>query len=252
MTHLLKGFIEVIAAPLTLACLLALAAAIARWSGRLRVTRALIVCAVSTAYLGSIPLTGALLLRPLETRFQPLASPLRPVDYVVVLGSGLAPSDGVPITAALDEIGLVRVTEGVRLWRSLPAARLIVSGGAPAGRVPPARGYSQLARSLGVPAQSIIVSDQSLDTAAEARAIRALLGATPFLLVTSACHMPRAILLMRRAGADPIPAPTGQLVRAGAGVTIGSALLPGARGLRDTELAIHEYLGLAAIEAGLE
>jgi uncharacterized SAM-binding protein YcdF (DUF218 family) len=70
--------------------------------------------------------------------------------------------------------------------------------------------------------------------------------------VTSAYHMPRAMLLMRRAGADPIPAPTGQRVLSGTAGERWHALLPGAGGLRDTELAIHEYLGLAAIKVGLE
>jgi len=58
--------------------------------------------------------------------------------------------------------------------------------------------------------------------------------------------MPRAMRLMRRAGTHPIPAPTGQILRAQhAAERFG--LIPGSRGLRKTETALHEYLGLAAI-----
>ncbi len=252
MMSLLNDTVGVVSAPLSIACLLAFAAVALRLAGRLRAARAVLLCAGGLAYLGSTPLTGAILLRPLEDSFPPLAPPLPPVSYVVVLGSGYAPRDGIPVTAALDEDGLVRLTEGVRLLHSLPDARLVVSGGARHGHVPPAQGYAQLAGSLGVAPESIIVSDQATDTAAEARAVRALLGAAPFILVTSAYHMPRAMLLMRRAGANPIAAPTGQRVLSGSEVSRWHALLPGAGGLRDTELAIHEYLGLAAVRSGLE
>jgi uncharacterized SAM-binding protein YcdF (DUF218 family) len=246
-----KQAIGVVTGPLVIASLLAFAAVASRLAGRQRVSRALLLCAAGIAYLGSIPLAGEILLRPLEASFSPLASPAPAVNFVVVLGSGYAPRAGIPVTGALDAEGLARITEGVRLLRSLPGARLVVSGGAPPGRVPPAQGYALLARSLGVAPDSIIVCDQPPETAAEALAVKALLGGAPFLLVTSAYHMPRAVLLMRRAGADPIPAPTGQRVQSET-IRRWRVLLPGAEGLRDTELAIHEYFGIAAIKAGLE
>ena len=76
------------------------------------------------------------------------------------------------------------------------------------------------------------------------------LGGAPFVLVTSAYHMPRAVRLMQRAGQHPIPAPTGQ--RVGAFPWRGfHRWLPTSAGLRDTELALHEYLGLAALTLGI-
>ena len=72
--------------------------------------------------------------------------------YVVVLGSGYHPRAGLPVTAALDATGVVRLTEGVRLLRQLPDARLVVSGGSVRGWPPIARGYALGAAALGVPA----------------------------------------------------------------------------------------------------
>jgi uncharacterized SAM-binding protein YcdF (DUF218 family) len=72
----------------------------------------------------------------------------------------------------------------------------------------------------------------------------------PFLMVTSAYHMPRAMRLMERKGAHPIPAPTGQRVNESARAGWRS-LLPTADGLRKTDRALHEYLGFAAIAAGV-
>jgi hypothetical protein len=48
----------------------------------------------------------------------------------------------------------------------------------------------------------------------------------------------------------PIPAPTGQITRRDDGF-LWKDLLPETTGLRTTELALHEYVGLAAIALGL-
>jgi uncharacterized SAM-binding protein YcdF (DUF218 family) len=122
----------------------------------------------------------------------------------------------------------------------------VVSGGSPGGRARPAEGYARLARALGVADASLVVLDTALDTAQEARAIAARLGNAPFLLVTSAWHMPRAMLQMKLAGAKAIPAPTGQLT--GRPMNWGS-WLPSAAGLGRSERALHEYMGLAALTA---
>jgi uncharacterized SAM-binding protein YcdF (DUF218 family) len=90
------------------------------------------------------------------------------------------------------------------------------------------------------------VLNKGLDTAQEARAVAVQLGTAPFLLVTSAAHMPRAMRQMKRAGAQPIPAPTGQLTGRPRGW---DSWLPSSAGLGRTERALHEYLGLAALLA---
>jgi uncharacterized SAM-binding protein YcdF (DUF218 family) len=253
MRHLLKAVAAVLASPLLLALLVTLAAVGLRLAGRIRVSRLLLIGAACLAYLASIPLVGQALLRPLETRYPPIAGDPPVVGYVVVLGSGYAPHDGVPVTAALDEDGLVRGVEAVRLARALPGSRLLVSGGGASGadERPTAQGYARLARAMGIAQEAIILSDRPLDTEAEAREVRQLLGSSPFLLVTSAYHMPRAMLLMRQAGAHPIAAPTGQHAYGRVRIEW-RAFLPGASGLHDTERALHEYLGLAAIAIGLD
>ena len=62
--------------------------------------------------------------------------------------------------------------------------------------------------------------------------------------------MPRAVRLMERAGARPIPAPTDQKV-AESGLHW-LDFLPTSAALRDSEEALHEYIGLAAVAAGLD
>jgi uncharacterized SAM-binding protein YcdF (DUF218 family) len=188
------------------------------------------------------------MLLPLERQYAPLASDrqLPEVGYVVVLGSGYEPYDHIPITAALDREGLMRVVEGVRLARRLVGARLVVSGGAANGHPAPAHGYAQLAQALGIDSKSMIILDRAIDTSSEAHDVTKVVQSAPFVLVTSAWHMARAVRLMQRAGAHPIPAPTGQ------DRLNWSDWLPTSGGLAKTERALHEYMGLTAMALGAD
>jgi uncharacterized SAM-binding protein YcdF (DUF218 family) len=143
------------------------------------------------AYLASTSLIGNALLGPLERNF-PSFEPTQAMEVhdIVVLGSGYEPQDHIPVTGALDADGLARVVEGVRLARARPSARLLLSGGSAPGHSPIALGYAEMAVELGIPRSVIVIMDRALDTAQEARDVAALLGRSPFILVTSAYHMP--------------------------------------------------------------
>jgi uncharacterized SAM-binding protein YcdF (DUF218 family) len=252
MVYIIKQCVGALSMPLDLALLVAVIAGAFRLLGRRRIAACLVVSTAAIVYLGAMGQLGSSLLAPLERRYPPLHDGNLPsVAYIVVLGSGYAPRDSISITAALDADGLVRIAEGVRLMRRLGSARLVVSGGAPSGKEQPAFGYAKFARDFGVEDASLVVLNGSLDTGAEARSVAAVIGVSPFILVTSAYHMPRAMRLMERAGAHPIPAPTGQLVNE---LTNGSwrGFLPTSSGLSKTERALHEYLGLAALAAGID
>jgi uncharacterized SAM-binding protein YcdF (DUF218 family) len=239
----------VLSDPLLLAFVIAAAGALLLRGPRRRLGGWIIAAGACLAYLASIPLVGDALLAPLESRYPQFAPDAAAgVHDIVVLGSGYEPHTGIPVTGALDADGITRIVEGVRLARMRPDSRLLVSGGARAGFTPGALGYARLAKDLGVQPSGLVVMDHALNTDQEAQDVAALLGHSPFILVTSAYHMPRAMRLMQGAGADPIPAPTGQIVHASRGGEQ-FGLIPGSRGLRRTELALHEYLGLAA--AGL-
>lgn len=250
--YLMRHAVDALAAPLALALSLSLAAGLLWICCWRRLATALWACAGVTVYALSLVPVGNALLRPLENQYrwtEPGAA-LRSVHYVVVLGSGYLPRQGVSPVAALDRDGLVRIVEAVRVARRLQGARLILSGGAPDGWVPPARGYAEVASDLGIDPTSLMVLDKPLNTEAEARAIAAAIGSQPFLLVTSAWHMPRAMRLMHRARAQAIPLPTAQ--QGGTPCTLWSCFLPSSAGLGRTERAIHEYLGLVALDLNLE
>jgi uncharacterized SAM-binding protein YcdF (DUF218 family) len=248
LMQFIKELVATATAPLACGFILAVAGAIVRLFGSRRIAAGLWLVAASLVYLSAIAPVADSLLMPLEGRYPPLSDmrSLPPVGYIVVLGSSYAPRDGIPITAALEGDGLARIAEGVRLMRLIGGARLVVSGGALDPQVASAIGYAKFAADFGVDEGSIVKLEQPLDTAEEAGRVAALIGKAPFILVTSAYHMPRAVRLMELAGARPIPAPTGQLapLRLDFGVR---SWIPRVASLRKTERAIHEYMGMAIV-----
>src|SRR5262245_30582148 len=136
--------------PLTFACVLALLACALWLLRRRRAAATLSVASIAVAYLASTSLVAAALLAPLAHGFvSPLDHPPR-VSFVVVLGSWYSPRPDLPVTASMSFDGLARLTEGVRLVRLLPGARLVVSGGVPplSGSEPSAHGYARMATAL--------------------------------------------------------------------------------------------------------
>jgi uncharacterized SAM-binding protein YcdF (DUF218 family) len=168
---LIKQLVGELAKPLVIAVLIGAVAGIYRLLGRWRLAAWLSASAALIAYLSALVPVGNALLGPLERQYPALRTdqPLPVVQNIVVLGSGYTPRGDIPVTGALDESGLVRIVEGVRLARRMGAARLVVSGGAPPGRTPSAIGYARLARDLGVADASLVVSSSAIDTSAEAR-----------------------------------------------------------------------------------
>jgi uncharacterized SAM-binding protein YcdF (DUF218 family) len=187
------------------------------------------------------------LLHSLERRYQPVAdvgASAGRVRWVVVLGGGSSSDHALPEGARLTEASLARLVEGVRLQRQLPESRLLLSGGSVFGSDPDAETMRALAVGLGVEPASLVLDPASPDTETQAEVVRAQLGGEEFFLVTSASHMHRSVALFRKAGANPIPAPTHFLAQEGRGVAPGD-FFPGSGGLRRAETVAYEYLGLA-------
>jgi uncharacterized SAM-binding protein YcdF (DUF218 family) len=179
-------------------------------------------------------------------------------DAVVVLGGGLVaalpPRRRVEVNGAGD-----RLLTGVDLMRQDLAPWLLVSGGrvtfsAEDPAPSEARSAAELAGSLGVAPERILLSEQARNTAEEARALDRMArirGWGSVLLVTSALHMPRALASFRRqSGLQVVPVACDYLLPARDQLgtpTAGSVLLslwPDAGSLLLSSLAIKEHLGL--------
>jgi uncharacterized SAM-binding protein YcdF (DUF218 family) len=195
---------------------------------------------------------STLLLTPLENRYPPLfrtsGAPVAPglseVRFVVVLGSGFSPDANRPLEMQLDDGSIARLVEGARASKLLSHSKLIVSGGpGPDGAPLMAQAMAVLAQEFGVSRQDIILDGQSRDTEEEAAHIAPIVGKQPFILVTEASHMPRAMALFRKQGTDPMADPTD--FRIPGWPRDPQEFFPDAGGLGDSQRAVYEYLGLA-------
>ena len=176
--------------------------------------------------------------RPFDQTYAEAGSPK--VSYVVVLGGGQ--HAGVSPLDRLSSASLTRLCEGIRLASALPGSRLVLTGGAVFSEMPEADTLRRAAIELGFDEKRIIVESRSLDTADQARLLRPLLHGKVCVLVTSAAHMPRSLMLFSRVGLKPLPAPTDYQVFRSEDLR---RFAPRSDKIGHAELLTHELLGLA-------
>lgn len=165
------------------------------------------------------------------------------VKWVVVLAGGLSGDPTLPIQLQISHYSRVRLMEGIRLHRLLPGSKLILTGGIGFEGPAEATTLSRVAEELGVAKSDMVLEVESRDTKDHPLYVRHLVQDEPFILVTSAFHMPRAMKLFLKQGLAPIPAPAGPWKPPQDFWSPGN-LFPSASGLRLAELAYHEYMGL--------
>lgn len=98
---------------------------------------------------------------------------------------------------------------------------------------------------MGVPDSVILVEDRSDNTRDNAANTRQILLSShllpPFLLISSAHHLPRASLLFKQAGVEVIPYPCNYI--AGRGISTASDWMPDLGVLQTWDVFLKEWLG---------
>jgi uncharacterized SAM-binding protein YcdF (DUF218 family) len=164
---------------------------------------------------------------------------------ILVLGGGHSITPSLPATAQLTNTALARLVEAVRLSRFFPCSIIITSGYSASGRVTQAEMLHSAALELGVPAERLEISANPRNTREEVdEYVRNYKKQNrKLIVVTSACHMRRALLYFNEAGMSPVAAPTAFFIKDDA---LKSELdfLPSAGKIQMMNFALHEYLGI--------
>lgn len=191
---------------------------------------------------------GAVLIQPLEARFERPAEEPASVTGIVVLGGGMdAAVNSVRRGFELDRSG-DRMVEALRLALRHPEAKVLFTGGvgvmAPEAE-PETAAAVRMFTAFGISEDRLILESQARDTLENAEfskvAARPQPGET-WLLVTSAFHMPRSVALFRRAGFAVVPWPTDYL--ASGTEQLGIKLVDIADNIATTSTAVREWAGL--------
>jgi uncharacterized SAM-binding protein YcdF (DUF218 family) len=195
--------------------------------------------------LGTRPVAD-LILYPLENQYKaPEIRMLKEsgVNQVVVLTGGGFPVQGELLSSALPPASLSRFISGLELASRLGSNSVIIFSGT-AGRDIPDRITSEEMRRLAViliPTTKALSETRSSSTAEHPEALRPYLQG-PFVLVTSAYHMPRTMRSFRKKGLAPIPYPVDFLV---AGDYHWGDWLPAFGNFWKLNIGFREYLALA-------
>ena len=247
MLFLVKKIVAPFFYPVALTLVLIIAGVIVLLTGKSRRwSMILILTGATVLFFSGIMTTANMLIGPLERTYAPFDPAAHNEDftYIVVLGGGHVNDPRLPITARINMTTLGRLAEGIRLHRLYPGSRLIFTGGSVwHDGSTDAMIMREMAVDLGVDPADIIVENESRDTGDHPRFVKPIVGGEPFILVTSASHMPRAMMHFTSYGMRPCPAPTVHFARESGDFVIRD-LIPDAHQVRKTEAAVHEYLGL--------
>ncbi|MEO6976459.1 MAG: YdcF family protein, partial [Gallionella sp.] len=233
--------------PLNLLCLFALG--IFLLHRRPRLAKILILSTFCLFWISSTPYFAQGALHFLEGKTTPLnldhpGSPPQAADAIVILGGGTyfhAPEYSGQDT--ISEATLVRLRYGAKLQRQT-GKPILVTGGKPLGNsVSEAQQMRMsLEQDFGVPVRwTEDASDNTFENARNSFRILQQAGIRRIYLVTHAWHMPRASDVFRRAGFEVIEAPTAFTTRYRTDLL---TFLPRADSLQDSQIFIHEIIGL--------
>ncbi|MCF6340631.1 MAG: YdcF family protein [Sulfurimonas sp.] len=161
------------------------------------------------------------------------------IKYIHVLGSGHNNDENQPISSRLDGAGIKRVIEGITIHFKTSNSKLIFTGYGSDSNISSAKMNAKLAMNLGVNKKNIIIGEKPKDTKEEAIFAKNFIGSESFVLVTSATHMPRAMILFKSLGLNPIAAPTSFYKKE----INGYLTAPSNDSISRSAIAIHEYLG---------
>jgi uncharacterized SAM-binding protein YcdF (DUF218 family) len=144
-----------------------------------------------------------------------------------------------------------RLTEAVVLAKRYPEAQIVYTGGT-SSFVGETSTEALQARTflsqMGIAPERVTIEDKSRNTDENARFTAAIVHPHPsqrWIIVTSAFHMPRSMGIFEKAGFHPIAYPVAFRTRGHWPEDLRLTFEP-VRNLRIFEIAVHEWVGLAA------
>ncbi len=230
--------------------------AIIFWKKR-KLALILIITAVTVLWIGGNRWVSRSLVKSLEYRYKP-PEQLSAADAIIILGGGTEPMEPPRTSAEINGAG-DRVVAGFRLYNERIAPMLILSGGdidfLDSSSASPAGDMRELLLLFGVPGEAMILDETSRNTYENAVNCAEIIrekGYQSVILVTSASHMHRSVLMFEKQGVSVIPFPVDYSVTNeswhqlwhGSFESVLINIFPTASSLSATTNVMKEYLGI--------
>ncbi len=212
--------------------------------------RLLLFLAIFIYYISSTPFLPYILLKQLEKNYSiPSKEKLRDLKIIVVLTGRIYGNPNLSLEDRFSRETLIRVLKALELKKEYPDKEIILIGGSYEDREGKGATYLKiLAEKFNFQVKAI---DTPLDTLTTARTLKTYFfqreknPGIPFLLLTSAYHLPRAIYLFKKENLNPIPYPTNYLSELCKPTFSFWEFFPNDLYLGFTNRAVHEYLALS-------
>ena len=221
---IIKKIISSFIMPLPIGIILAILALIFLYKNSYKKTKIFLTLSILWISLFSYAPFSNMLLYPLENAYPKLKNVPLDIKYIVFLGG--------------DQQN--RGWEVLRVHNILPNSKIITSGYAGQGTIPEAIKTAKILENIGIQKNNIIIHPKPKDTKQEAMKIKEVLKDENFILVTSAYHMPRAMMIFKSVGLNPLAAPTDYLIKDSDKVIS----FPNTYQLKKSTRAWHEYIGI--------
>ncbi len=250
----MREFISLLISPLPILYLLLLTALILRLLKKKHTAGILLGISCLWLVLISTRPVPYMMVNRLENRYRQLSDieigKIPDSVNIIVLGAGHTDDADLSPNNQLGPHSMMRLSEGIRLQKLIPGSKLITSGLGYRTTIPGAVVVFRAALILGMDSKSMVISDLPMTTYSEADQYLKKFGSEKKLvLVTSAIHMPRAVMLFRSKGIDVIPAPADFLIRHPSQPGKWS-WIPSADNIGMLEQAVHEYGGMIWFKVG--
>lgn len=224
MAFTLKKILSFFMMPISIGLLLCLIALYFLFANKIKKAKLFLSLSFIWFFLISFAPISNALVKPLENLYPKMSGTVENAHHVLLLGGDFQS----------------RAYEVLRLYKAMDNLKIITSGYEGAQKISDAQEAKERLMQLGVPSEDIIMQATPKDTYEEAQEVKKIVGTKPLIVVTSAIHMPRAMLIFKNAGLNVIPAPTDFLYQE----EVSFYHLIGASYMLNTQKAIHEYIGL--------
>lgn len=251
----MRQILSLVFTPIGIFCFFIALALIFKKFGRIRAYR--IILAVTCIWLLVITtkFIPDLMVNSLESQYQSYKVSQNPGERgesdILILGAGFSDDPSLPPNDQLENSTLARLCEGLRIHHILPDSRIICGGIIEHLTFKQSEAVSLAAVGLGVDPSNVETFDiTSNNTEGEVKGyIRKYGDARKLILVTDAIHIPRAMMLFRKHGIEPVPAPANHILKHGS-YQSPFCWLPSITNITKMNAALHEYLGILWIKLG--
>jgi uncharacterized SAM-binding protein YcdF (DUF218 family) len=216
---------------------------LALWRKRPIVAKTMIAFSFVALWLSSTPLISEFLLRTLETSPAISQNNEQTAEAIVVLGGGTYVNAPEYAGDTVSSATLERLRYAAKLYHKVQKP-ILLAGGNPLGTKISEAQLMKSVLELEFNTQVAWTEDNSNNTFESAHLSYQLLqksGIKRIYLITHAWHMPRSIQAFEAAGFEVIPAATAYTTRYHTNLL---AFLPSAGSLQDSQIFLHEVIGM--------